>query len=257
MARIHSRGDVMDQECLHQRNGDSGLADTGFGLATQVNRAQMVAGLGDQILVTGANGFIGSWVVRTLLARGFKRIRCLTRAASGSEKLGRLRAEFGASSVEVVGGNLLSRETCARAAEGVAVVYHLAAGVEKTFPGCFLNSAVTTRNLLDAVAAAGTVRRFVNISSLAVYSNAEIRRGAAIDERCPIDNRLVERYDPYAYGKAKQDEIVREYGRLHGLPYVIVRPGINFGLGKAKIPERVGFDHFGVFLYFGLAHRLL
>jgi nucleoside-diphosphate-sugar epimerase len=233
-----------------------GLAEAGLGVATQVSRAQMVAGLGDQILVTGANGFIGSWVVRTLLACGFKRIRCLTRAASGSEKLGRVRAEFGTSNVEVVSGNLLSRETCARAAEGVAVVYHLAAGVEKTFPGCFLNSAVTTRNLVDAVTAAGTVRRFVNISSLAVYSNAEIRRGAAIDERCPIDNSLVERYDPYAYGKAKQDEIVREYGRVHGLPYVIVRPGVTFGPGKAKIPGRVGIDTFGVFLHLGLGNRM-
>jgi len=216
----------------------------------------MVAGSEDQILVTGANGFIGSWVVRNLLARGFTKIRCLTRAASGSANLDRIRAEFGASSLEVISGNLLSREACARVAEGMAIVYHLAAGVEKTYPGCFLNSVVTTRNLLDAVTAAGTVRRFVNISSLAVHSNAQLRRGAVLDETCPIDTQLVERYDPYAYGKAKQDEIVREYGRLHGLPYVIVRPGITFGPGKARIPGRVGIDTFGVFLHLGLGNRM-
>jgi nucleoside-diphosphate-sugar epimerase len=213
----------------------------------------MLAGSSDPILVTGANGFIGSWVVRTLLARGFSRIRCLTRAAS-SQSLNRIRAEFGASDLEVVSGNLLSREACAKAADGVAVVYHLAAGVEKTFPGCFLNSVVTTRNLLDAVTMAGTVKRFVNISSLAVYSNAHLRRGATVDETCPIDSQLVERFDPYAYGKAKQDEMVREYGRLHGLRYVIVRPGITFGPGKAKIPGRVGIDTFGVFLHLGLGN---
>lgn len=140
-----------------------------------------VAGRQDPILVTGANGFIGSWVVRTLLARGFNRVRCLTRGASGCAKLDRVAAEFGASRVEVISGNLLSREACARVADGVTVVYHLAAGVEKTFPGCFLNSAVTTRNLLDAVVATGTVRRFVNISSLAVHSNAQLRRGAVLD----------------------------------------------------------------------------
>lgn len=205
----------------------------------------------DPILITGASGFIGSWVVRALLARGFSRIRCLTRAASSSANLDRIPSEFGVSSLEVISGNLLSRETCARATEGVRVVYHLAAGVEKTFPGCFLNSAVTTRNLLDAVVASGTVRRFVNISSLSVYSNVLLRRGATLDETCPIDAELVERYDPYAYGKAKQDEIVREYGRLRGLPYVIVRPGVTFGPGKAKIPGRVGIDTFGVFLHLG------
>ena len=210
----------------------------------------------DPILVTGANGFIGSWVVRNLLARGFTKIRCLTRAAGGSANLDRIRTEFGTSSLEVISGNLLSREACARVAEGVAVIYHLAAGVEKTFPGCFLNSAVTTRNLLDAVIAAGTARRFVNISSLAVYSNAHLRRGGALDETCPIDTELVERYDPYAYGKAKQDEIVREYGRLHGLPYVNVRHGNTIGPGKARLPGRVGIDTFGVFLHLGLGNRM-
>jgi nucleoside-diphosphate-sugar epimerase len=217
---------------------------------------EMIAGLDDTVLVTGANGFIGSWVVRTLLARGFAKIRCLTRSTTGSTNLERIRAEFGSSSVEVVPGNLLSRETCARLAEGAVVVYHLAAGVEKTFPGCFLNSAVTTRNLLDALVAAGTVRRFVNISSLAVHSNAKLRRGDILDETCPIDSELVERFDPYAYGKAKQDEIVREYGRQCGLPYVIVRPGVTFGPGKAKIPGRVGIDTFGIFLHLGLGSQM-
>jgi len=229
-----------------------GSPELGSGFA-QLDRPQMLAGENDQILVTGANGFIGSWVVRTLLARGFTKIRCLARAAN-SPKLDRIRAEFPASDVELVNGNLLSRDACAKAAKGAVVVYHLAAGVEKTFPGCFLNSAVTTRNLLDALMISGTVKRFVNISSLAVYSNVQLRRGASLDETCPIDTQLVERYDPYAYGKAKQDEIVREYGRLHRLPYVIVRPGITFGPGKAKIPGRVGIDTFGVFLHLGLGN---
>jgi nucleoside-diphosphate-sugar epimerase len=170
--------------------------------------------------------------------------------------LERVRHEFGASSTKIILGNLLSPDTCALATQGVAVVYHLAAGVEKTFPGCFLNSVVTTRNLLDASVAAGTVRRFVNVSSLAVYSNAKVRRGGLIDESCQIDTHLVERHDPYAYGKAKQDEIVREYGRVRGLPYVIVRPGITFGPGKTKIPGRVGIDTFGVFLHLGLSNLM-
>jgi nucleoside-diphosphate-sugar epimerase len=250
----------VDQAYHRARNGEPGLTsgsvESVVGLAVQAKHSETVITTKDQILVTGANGFIGSWVVRNLLARGFTKIRCLTRAASASANLDRIRAEFGASSLEVIGGNLLSREACARVAEGVAVVYHLAAGVEKTFPGCFLNSVVTTRNLLDAVIAAGTVRRFVNISSLAVHSNAQLRRGAILDETCPIDTQLVERYDPYAYGKAKQDEIVREYGCLRDLPYVIVRPGITFGPGKTKIPGRVGIDTFGVFLHIGLGNRM-
>jgi nucleoside-diphosphate-sugar epimerase len=231
-----------------------GIVNPDFGFEPPANASPMIAGPDDQILVTGANGFIGSWVVRALLAQGFRKIRCLTRETSNPARLHRIREEFAESGVEVINGNLLSRAVCSRAAEGVVIVYHLAAGVEKTFPGCFINSAVTTRNLLDAVTSARAIRRFVNISSLAVYSNAQVRRGGVIDETCEIDTRLVERHDPYAYGKAKQDEIIREYGCLRALPYVIVRPGITFGPGKARIPGRVGIDTFGVFLHLGLGN---
>jgi nucleoside-diphosphate-sugar epimerase len=164
--------------------------------------------------------------------------------------------EFSRANVEIVKGNLLSRDNCMTAAEGVSIIYHLAAGIEKTFPGCFLNSVVTTRNLLDAVMKEQTLKRFVNISSLAVYSNRRIRRGGLMDESCKVDGKLVERYDAYAYGKAKQDELVLEYAQTKGLPYVLVRPGLVLGPGKAKIPGRVGIDTFGVFLHLGLNNRM-
>lgn len=208
------------------------------------------------ILVTGANGFIGSRVVRALLAGGFRHVRCLTRSTTNSKTLDGLRHEFPLANVEIERGNLLSPETCTRVGRGVAVVYHLAAGIDKTFPGCFLNSVVTTRNLLEAVTRGPGLKRFVNISSLAVYSNEAIRRGGMVDESCEVERQFVERHDPYAYGKAKQDEIVREYGRTKNLPYVIVRPGVTFGPGKAKIPGRVGIDTFGVFLHIGLGNRM-
>jgi nucleoside-diphosphate-sugar epimerase len=220
------------------------------------DRDDYLIGRDETILITGANGFIGKRVARTLLSLGFNRMRCLTRPTSNSGSLEAMVKEFRSANVEIVKGNLLSRETCKVAADGVSVIYHLAAGVEKSFPGCFLNSAVTTRNLLDAVIEEQKLKRFVNISSLAVYSNKKIRRGGLLDETCEIETNLVERHDPYAYGKAKQDEIVIEYGKSMNLPYVIVRPTVVFGPGKAKIPGRVGIDTFGVFLHLGLNNRM-
>lgn len=208
------------------------------------------------ILVTGANGFIGSRVLRTLLSYGFNNVRCFTRPTSSSRKLEAMVNEFNQANLEIVKGNLLSRNDCAIAADGASVVYHLAAGIDKTFPGCYLNSVVTTRNLLDAVTEGQTIKRLVNISSLAVYSNEKIRRGGLLDESCEMDAKLVERYDPYAYGKAKQDAMVHEYARTMGLPFVIVRPGVAIGPGKAKIPGRVGIDTFGVFLHLGLNNQM-
>ena len=210
----------------------------------------------EAVLVTGANGFIGRRVVHTLLSYGFKRVRCLTRSPNRPRGLEEIAGKFIGARLEVVRGNLLSRDDCARAAEGMPVIYHLAAGVEKSFPGCFLNSAVTTRNLLEAALEGQALKRFVNISSLAVYSNEKIPRGGLLDESCEVDSKLVERHDPYAYGKAEQDAIVLEYARAKGLPCVIVRPGVVFGPGKAKIPGRVGLDTFGFFLHLGLHNRM-
>src|SRR5438128_395655 len=76
----------------------------------------------DRILVTGASGFIGSRVVRMLLAYGFSRVRCLIRPTSNSRSLDAAITEFGAN-VEIVKGNLLSRDTCLAAIEGVSVIY--------------------------------------------------------------------------------------------------------------------------------------
>lgn len=208
------------------------------------------------VLVTGANGFIGSRVVRTLLAYGFKRVRCLARATSTSGNLEKIVGEIGRVSLDIVKGNLLSPETCRIAADGVSVIFHLAAGVEKSYPGCFLNSVITTRNLLDAAIKEPGLKRFVNVSSIAVYSNERIRRGGALDESSDIEDNLADRYEPYVYGKAKQDEIVLEYALRHNLPYVIVRPGVVFGPGKAKITDRVGSATFGVFLHKGLSNRI-
>ena len=208
----------------------------------------------DRVLITGANGFIGSRVFKILLEYGFTKVRCLVRSSKNLSKLERI-ADSSKVEVEFSKGNLLSREDCLQASKGVSVIYHLAAGVEKSFPGCFLNSVVATRNLLE-VAEKQTLKRFVNISSIAVYSNENIPRGGLMDESCEVDKKLLERYEPYTYGKAKQDELVLEYAKKHNLPYVIVRPSVVFGPGKAKITDRIGTDTFGVFLHLGLNNRI-
>jgi nucleoside-diphosphate-sugar epimerase len=210
----------------------------------------------DIALVTGANGFIGRRLVRALLGYGVARVRCFCRPAIRFGALKEIERDAGAGRIEIVTGNLTSKGDCQNAVRGVDTIYHLAAGTDKTFPGCVLNSAVTTRNLLDASVRVGTVKRFVNVSSLAVYANDRLRRSAVLDETCPVDERLIARHDPYAYGKAQQDRLVLEYAQMHGLAYVIVRPGVTFGPGKAKIPGRVGIDTFGPFLHLGLGNAM-
>ena len=209
----------------------------------------------DRILITGANGFIGLKVSKILLEYGYTRLRFFHRSQKNIPELQQISSSTQAD-VEFFHGSLLSREDCLRASEGVSVIYHLAAGVGKSYADCFLNSVVTTRNLLDAAISNHTLKRFVNTSSIAVYSNEKIKPGGLFDETCPLDDKLADRHEPYTYGKAKQDELVLEYAQRHNMPYVIVRPSVVFGPGKLKITDRIGTDTFGVFLHLGLNNRI-
>jgi nucleoside-diphosphate-sugar epimerase len=207
----------------------------------------------DPVLVTGAAGFIGSRVVEALLARGLRNIVCFARP---SGKLGSIdeisqRRPEGAQ-VRLVKGNLLSRHDCETACQDAAVIIHLAAGTgEKSFPDAFMNSVVTTRNLLDAGLKSGRLRRFVLISSFSVYKNQKNTRGRLLDESCPVEEHGELRGEAYCFAKYQQEQLLAEYGRNFGLPYVIVRPGSVYGAGKGGIPGRVGIDTFGFFLHIG------
>jgi nucleoside-diphosphate-sugar epimerase len=200
----------------------------------------------ERILVTGSSGFIGSKVVGTLLNYGFTDICCFVRPSSYLGGLKNVLAKFDAGrNIELVTGDLLSRDDCQKAAEGVSIIYHLAAGMEKSFAGAFMNSALATRNLMDAFLQFGDPKRFVNVSSFAVYSNLALSRGALLDENCPLEDAPQERFDAYGFGKLKQEELVKEYGEVHNLPYVILRPGYVFGPGKTELNGRVGTSAFG------------
>lgn len=213
---------------------------------------ETIISTGDPVLVTGAAGFIGSRVVQHLLARGFTRVRCFVRPSSNLQRLNASIQQSGSgAAVEVIEGNLLSRQDCEEAVRDVAVIYNLAAASGKSFPSVFMNCVVTTRNLLEAGIAQGKLRRFVNTSSFAVYTNRNRSRPGVLDESCPVEDQPTLRADAYCFGKLKQDELVMEYGKRHNVPYVIVRPGVVYGPGKERIHGRIGLDTFGLFLHLG------
>jgi nucleoside-diphosphate-sugar epimerase len=205
----------------------------------------------DRILVTGAAGFIGSRVVETLLDRGFRNILCFTRPSSEMDVIEAIinRRQPGAR-IEVLKGNLLSSADCEAACKDVSVILHLAAGTgEKSFPDAFMNSVVTTRNLLEASLRHGRLKRIVLVSSFAVYTNRQ--KSGRLDESCPMEEHPEMCGDAYTYAKLKQEEIVAEYGRYFGISYVVVRPGVVYGAGGSAITGRVGLGTFGIFLHLG------
>lgn len=211
----------------------------------------------DLILVTGAGGFIGSKVVEKLIEQGFSNIRCFVRPSGRIDSIEKIKNNLPpGKNIEIFKGNLLSREDCAKSTIGVVVIYHLAASPEKSFPGSILNCVVTTRNLLDGAVNSGTLKRFVNVSSFAVYSNYNLKHNSAFDETCSLENKLLERYDSYVYAKVKQEEIVEKYNHEYNLPFVTVRPGVVYGPGNTSLSGRIGINTFGIFFHLGGNNRI-
>ncbi len=220
-------------------------------------QSQFIAGKSDSLLITGANGFIGAKVVEMLLRQGFLNLKCLVRPTGNQEPLMLLAREFPQAQITLLPGNLLSPEDCANACRDVNVVFHLAAGADKTFAGSFFSSVVTTRNLLAAAAGQKSLVRFVNVSSFAVYSNWKLPHRAVLDETCPLEAQPMKRFEPYCYAKLRQEELVKTFCQERQMPFVIVRPGAVYGpRARQYLSPRIGIDTFGIYLHLGGGNRI-
>jgi len=226
-----------------------------------VDQNDRIIDFSDMILVTGANGFIGPRVVKTLLDYGFVNLKCCVRPSSNLAALKKVISSYKTSNVQICRGNLSSQVDCEKLTEGVQIVYHLAAAMRDTnFESSYMNNVVTTENLLNGVAKNGTIRRFVDVSSLRVYSNMKLRSGALLDETCRVESDLFDRGDAYCSAKVKQDDLVTRFCTINKLSYVIVRPGIVYGPGNREIHRMVGrrirIGTFELFLHLGGANKL-
>jgi nucleoside-diphosphate-sugar epimerase len=199
-------------------------------------------------LVTGATGFLGTSLVRQLLAGGHD-VRCLVRPSSDVAGLHRAAAEDGVARLEIHAGNLGRLGSCREAAEGCDVVYHVAACMRGATAVLFLNNVVATRTLIEAALGAG-VPRFVLVSSLAVYGTGHLRKGETLDERAPLDPAPHLR-DPYTYSKVAQEKAAWQARTEQGLGLAVIRPGVIYGPGRDCLTARVGLRLGGLLLRMG------
>lgn len=178
-----------------------------------------MAKIDGKILVTGATGFVGSAVVRSLIARRAA-VRVLARAGSD-------RGNLEGLDVEVVEGDLSSSESLAPALRGCGGLFHVAADYRLWVrnPGEMFRANVSgTRAILTAAAAAG-VKRAVYTSSVAVLGTDPSAKPATEDTPVSFDD-MIGTYKKSKYMAEKAaDDVIAETG----LDCVIVNPSMPIG----------------------------
>jgi dihydroflavonol-4-reductase len=173
--------------------------------------------LTDLVLVTGATGFVGTALCRTLLDFGM-RVRALHRASSNLKNLEGL-------TVEIFEGDILDRESMDRACHQVRWVFHAASQSDYwRNPETVRQTAIDgTRTVGEAALAAG-VERLIFTSSLAAMGVP--LKGELLTE----DHRFNLPEAQFPYGAAKhQAEVVLQQLVEQGLDAVIVNPTIILG----------------------------
>jgi dihydroflavonol-4-reductase len=170
-------------------------------------------------LVTGATGFVGSAVARTLAARGH-RLRLLTRATSDRRNLDGLEAE-------VVIGDLTDPASLVRAAAGCRYVVHVAADYRFWVPDpdVMLRANVDGAVAMVRAAAEAGAERIVHCSSVAALG--QIGDGTPADELTPTNE--ADFVGIYKRSKYLAEKAVLELARRDGLPVVVVNPAAPVG----------------------------
>ena len=205
-----------------------------------------------KIVVTGAGGFLGKRLLERLLAHGQRDIRCMLRDRSRGAALEQIASGYPEARVEMFGGNLKNPSDASAVLEDADVVIHAAAALKGSPAEMFLDTVVTGRVLLDAVAALGPTRqpRIVLISSFGAMGVASLGRGATLDESVPMETRPGER-DVYSHTKLRQEQMFWEYRDKYNFELVVLRPGVIYGPGGGHFSNRVGLNLFGRFVHLG------
>lgn len=178
----------------------------------------------DQVLVTGASGFVGSAVARKLAAAGYA-VRALVRPTSP-------RAHLQGIPLEFAEGDLRDAPSLARAMKGVRYLFHVAADYRlwARDPNEILqNNLLGTRAIMEEALRVG-VERVVYTSSVATLALS--REGDPVDESAP----LLEQNAIGAYKRSKviAERLVEKMIADNGLPAVIVNPSTPIGPSDVK-----------------------
>jgi nucleoside-diphosphate-sugar epimerase len=184
-----------------------------------------------RVLVTGAAGFIGRWVVGELLARGHTVLPIDNLAEGDEANLDAFVGQPGFLPFEQ--GDVRDAAACRRWTGQVDAVAHLAASISVQDSiddpaTTFENDVVGTFNLLEGARASGA--RLLFMSTCMVYDRASTPEG--IGETHPTKPA-----SPYAASKLSGEALTLSYFHAYGLPTTVIRPFNTYGPFQRSVGE--------------------
>merc|ERR1711865_750121 len=201
------------------------------------SKAMPAVASGATVAVTGANGFVASHIVKSLLDAGFS-VRACVRDPSNEAKVGHLQALPGAAErLTLHAGDLLKAGTYDEAFAGCDAVVHAAAVVDIESKGAEAQAKVVqpslegTKNVLDSVNAAGSVQRVVHTSSIAAIMRADESEDHVFTEEDWNTYGSLDNGDAYGYAKQAGEKYAHEAAAADDISwdYVSINPHVILG----------------------------
>lgn len=190
-----------------------------------------------KILITGADGFIGSHLTEMLVQKGAK-VKALSYYNSFNY-WGWLEVLDCLNDIEVVSGDVRDPHFCKEIIKDIDVVFHLAALIAIPYsyvaPDSYVDTNIKgTLNICQAAKENGC-ERVIHTSTSEVYGTAQY---VPIDEKHPLQPQ-----SPYSASKIGADQMAMSFHLAFGLPVTIARPFNTFGprqSARAVIPTIIG-----------------
>jgi NAD dependent epimerase/dehydratase len=176
-----------------------------------------------KVLVTGADGFIGSHLTEMLLSEGCK-IKALSQYNSFNN-WGWLEQLKDLNEIEVLSGDIRDPHYCLEITKGVDVIFHLAALIAIPYsyvaPSSYVETNISgTLNICQAALQNGC-QKIIHTSTSEVYGSALY---VPIDEKHPLQPQ-----SPYSASKIGADNMAMSFFNAFNLPLTIARPFNTYG----------------------------